>query len=229
MFTSLRQLCKTLRDDSELEIEFIKYHSTNKFDVDLNDRKKVKMINEALKFLCNRLIMYLDDVPQSVVLGYASVINSLLPPITAQFEIFSRNHPVFQLMKVLVGRENFVDIADNLPIRYFCNAGDTAAVKQLLKNPLVDPGANKDHAIFLACFSNHIEIVRVLLKDPRVDPEGDDNRPMRIACLHNHRDIALLLMQDGRADCGELFGSSVFDTSPRMFGNTRRGRVFPNM
>ena len=62
LFTSLRQLCKALDGDDELEIEFIKSRAV-KFNVDFKKKEIVENFDKYLvRFLCNRLLKYMDDL-----------------------------------------------------------------------------------------------------------------------------------------------------------------------
>jgi len=57
----------------------------------------------------------------------------------------------------------------------------TDLLKLLLADPRVDPAAESNLAIQLACQEGHTEVFKLLLSDPRVDPTADEDFAFRIA------------------------------------------------
>lgn len=73
-------------------------------------------------------------------------------------------------------------------------------VKNLLKDPRVDPGYRNSEALRVASAGGHEKIVKMLLKDSRVLPEADNNAAIRDACMGGHLGIVELLLNDPRVD-----------------------------
>lgn len=78
--------------------------------------------------------------------------------------------------------------------------GNVAIVKEMLKEPLVNPGANDNKALTTAVSLGNIELVMVLLGDPRVDPSAQQNWTLRIASMFGFVDILKKLLRDPRVD-----------------------------
>jgi len=73
--------------------------------------------------------------------------------------------------------------------------GNVEAVKLLLADKRVDPGAAKNWAIGWASSYGDTEIVKLLLTDDRVDPTNGDNYAIRLASRKGYLDIVKLLEQ----------------------------------
>jgi len=78
--------------------------------------------------------------------------------------------------------------------------GRLECVKDLLKNPGIDPILCEDSAIRQACNRGYFEIVKELLKDPRVDPSASGNYCLRISCERGYVKIVRILIKDQRVD-----------------------------
>lgn len=66
---------------------------------------------------------------------------------------------------------------------------------RLLADQRLDPSANNNEAIIIACRFGNIKIVDRLLQDKRVDPSARDNTAMRMAKLNGHLPIIQLLQR----------------------------------
>ncbi|PRP76097.1 hypothetical protein PROFUN_12902 [Planoprotostelium fungivorum] len=73
-------------------------------------------------------------------------------------------------------------------------------VKALLRDPRVDPNAQRGAPIRRACALGHIEIVKMLLNDRRVDPAADMNAGIQWASAGGHTEIVRMMLQDPRVD-----------------------------
>lgn len=78
--------------------------------------------------------------------------------------------------------------------------GHADVVRRLLKDPSVDPSANGNRAMNVACQEGHLEIVQLLLQDKRVDPAARRNHAILEAAQNGHEDVVRLLLQDSRVD-----------------------------
>lgn len=76
--------------------------------------------------------------------------------------------------------------------------GNANAVRMLLADGRVHPGACGNKAIRQACKHGHVAVVRLLLSDPRVDASDYDNQALRRAMKRDMVDIVRLLLTDGR-------------------------------
>lgn len=68
----------------------------------------------------------------------------------------------------------------------------------LLKDPRLDPGANRNQLIRWAASNGHTSLVVELLKDPRVDPSDVNNAALTGAEVYEHDNIIRLLLNDER-------------------------------
>jgi ankyrin repeat protein len=97
---------------------------------------------------------------------------------------------------------------DNYAIQKASEYGHAEVVKLLLdykgddQRKPVDPGANNNYAIGMACTlgGKHLDVVKLLLHDPRVDPSANDNRALKIACQEKHTKIVELLLTHPKVD-----------------------------
>jgi ankyrin repeat protein len=76
-------------------------------------------------------------------------------------------------------------------------------VKLLLADKRVDPSADDQLAIRMACEDGQLEVVKLLLADERVDPSVSNSCTILGACAHGHTEIAQLLLADKRVDPSE--------------------------
>ena len=90
----------------------------------------------------------------------------------------------------------------------YCGTGNFIEVKELLKDPNVDPSYN-NYAIRYASYRGHIGVVKELLKDPRVDPSGNYNYAIRYSSMNGHVDVVRDLLKDPRIDKQELLNSDI--------------------
>lgn len=83
-----------------------------------------------------------------------------------------------------------------------CNNGCTEVVRLLLSvqcsdgTPLIDPAADNNRAIRVACQNNYDNtgVMRLLLEDGRVDPADVDNAALKCACGCGHIEEVRLLL-----------------------------------
>jgi hypothetical protein len=75
--------------------------------------------------------------------------------------------------------------------------GYPSFAKLLLSDQRLDPSADNQSALRLACQYAQPEVVKLLLADKRVDPSVDD---LRIACQYGSVEVVKLLLADPRVD-----------------------------
>jgi hypothetical protein len=78
--------------------------------------------------------------------------------------------------------------------------GHVDVVDYLLRQPLFDPSAYGNCAIWVAAMKGHPAVVERLLQDKRVDPSADDNHAVRRAAENGHLAVVERLLQDKRVD-----------------------------
>jgi ankyrin repeat protein len=78
--------------------------------------------------------------------------------------------------------------------------GHVDVVDYLLRQPLFDPSAYGNCAIWVAAMKGHLAVVERLLQDKRVDPSADDNHAVRRAAENGHLAVVERLLQDKRVD-----------------------------
>jgi hypothetical protein len=81
-------------------------------------------------------------------------------------------------------------------------------LKILLSDPRVDPSADNQHLIRLACRKGRVEVVKVLLADQRVDPLADNQSSIYDASERGHADVVKVLLADQRVDISEIYQPS---------------------
>src|SRR5690349_2933275 len=72
-------------------------------------------------------------------------------------------------------------------------SGNLEIIKLLLNEKRVDPSADNNDAIRIACMNGYLDIVKLLLDDERVDPSANNNFAIIYACKNGHFDIVKLL------------------------------------
>jgi ankyrin repeat protein len=106
------------------------------------------------------------------------------------------------------GNEKMVKLLLSLPttnpgpstIRDAVRSGCIAVVKLLLEDGRVNPGANDNSAINVACWLGHSSILKLLLKDPRTDPSDGNNVILLTAVERGYYRIVRRLLMDPRVD-----------------------------
>jgi ankyrin repeat protein len=68
----------------------------------------------------------------------------------------------------------------------------------LAQDTRVDPSANHNYALQLACFYGHKETVHFLLSLPTIDPSDNDNNSIQFAVSSGHTCIVEMLLKDPR-------------------------------
>ena len=82
-----------------------------------------------------------------------------------------------------------------------CSDGNLKAVKEMLKDPEVDPAYDDNYAIQKAVYYGRVSIVKELLKDSRVDPSDDNNFALCWAAESKKADKTIeLILKDPRVD-----------------------------
>jgi Ankyrin repeats (3 copies) len=218
LFIVLRSLCKSLRDDRELEVDFIKSRKF-KLKLDMFSRKDVESFEKYfLPYACNALLRNVNSLSEKSMMRYILSINNILiteiqyhkaeDPLARyvvhwnpQWIEIDSEHPFSKLIIHLMSHEKYgVNFRNNFPLRYFCIIGDTSIVKALLKRPEVSPDDKDNAAIISASRRGHLEIVRALMKDKRVNPAARHNEAITSAYHNRHQDVMDLLREDERVD-----------------------------
>src|SRR5690242_3602714 len=73
-------------------------------------------------------------------------------------------------------------------------------VSTILKDKRVDPSADDNYALRIACQEGFHKIVKLLLRHPNVDPTVRGNICINFASANGHWKVVRLLMQDKRSD-----------------------------
>ncbi|RKP17561.1 hypothetical protein ROZALSC1DRAFT_30646, partial [Rozella allomycis CSF55] len=68
------------------------------------------------------------------------------------------------------------------------------------KTDIVNPSAEKNHAIILATGNGNIEIAKYLLTESRAVTSPSDNLAIQWASYSGHADIVKMLLEDSRVD-----------------------------
>jgi ankyrin repeat protein len=110
-----------------------------------------------------------------------------------------------QIVRLLVNDERVnPGLSPQFALGFHCISGDLERVRMILTaHPEVDPAADDNHAVRVACSKGHSEIVSLLLGDPRVDPSTNDNDVIIGVCNSDayERDVIVkLLLTDPRVD-----------------------------
>jgi Ankyrin repeats (3 copies) len=197
LYPELRRLCKVLRDDAELEIEY--YRFTN-----LKERSKYGM-----EYVLGRLLKYVDSFSTLTLLDHiieliehkklcgsnyqGKLISSLLNKMKE-----SEKHK-YAFEKKVEFHYHSVD-SYNCALKWAARRGNFDLVRLLLADPHVDPSAWNQSAIRVASMFGRTEIVRTLLAHPRVDPSVDNQCAFRTASANGHKVTVRLLLADTRVD-----------------------------
>ena len=91
----------------------------------------------------------------------------------------------------------------------YCKSGDIDKVKELLKDPRVDPSCRNNWAIRLSSEFGHLDVVRELLKDSRVDPSDRNNYAIRFSSEWGHMGVVRELLKDPRINKKKLLNSDI--------------------
>ena len=73
----------------------------------------------------------------------------------------------------------------------------------------IDPSANNNEAIIVACKNGNIEVVEKLLNDHRVNPGDRNNLSIIMACINGHTQIVEMLLKDKRVDPSDRNNRSI--------------------
>jgi len=76
-----------------------------------------------------------------------------------------------------------------------CELGDIAQVNQLLKEGVIDPGAEDNQAIRSAAEKGHLEVIERLLQEKRVDAIADCNHAIQAAAVKGHLEVVKRLLK----------------------------------
>jgi Ankyrin repeats (3 copies) len=230
LYPALRVLCKALRDDSEVEIEYFKYTTG------------CKRSYSGWGYVLERLEMYVDSLSTETLMDYIIHIAASESKNSSDIEASEMKSRVSEILMRMKESEKHKDaiegrvrchyhslekctealkwacrnglfdivrmlLADPRVDPSACNAiawasenGNAATVKLLLANPRVDPSASNQEAIRWASGRGHTEIIRMLLADPRIDPSVDNQYALRRASIRGQIDIARMLLADSRVD-----------------------------
>jgi ankyrin repeat protein len=90
-----------------------------------------------------------------------------------------------------------------------CKTGNIHLVNILLEFEFVDPSADDNYAIRVACSCGHISVVDRLLHEDS-DPSADDNYAIRIASENGHIDVVDRLLQDNRVEPRDVNNNAIF-------------------
>jgi len=91
-----------------------------------------------------------------------------------------------------------IALSKTLPKQKKRTEEDLKIFNLILKDPRLDPGANKNQLIRWAASNGHGALVKELLKDPRVDPSDVNNAALTGAEIYEHDNIITMLLKDQR-------------------------------
>lgn len=118
------------------------------------------------------------------------------------FNLAVRNGYSLALQEFFINCGFKIHESDNLVLRTAATFGRVNQVKDLLKNPNVDPGALDNEALRYASANGHLEVVDMLLRWKRhnlkLDPQVNGNEALLSAIKGKHAQVALRLIQDDR-------------------------------
>ena len=87
---------------------------------------------------------------------------------------------------------SILDPITHLPtIQRAAQCGNDTLVRELLKNPEIDPSIDDNFAIRIASENGHYKVVENLLQDPRVNPSVNRNNAIITACRLGHEFASL--------------------------------------
>mmetsp|Transcript_52978 Transcript_52978/g.63793 ORF Transcript_52978/g.63793 Transcript_52978/m.63793 type:complete len:263 (+) Transcript_52978:1-789(+) len=109
---------------------------------------------------------------------------------------------------------------NNDAIFWASRIGDLDLVRELLKDPRVDPSTpedNRNSPIHVASQRGHLDVVKELMKDDRVDPSDCENSAIRIASYNGHLDVVKELIKDERVDPSAHVNYAIYIASEKGY------------
>ncbi len=89
---------------------------------------------------------------------------------------------------------------NGIVLNEFVSTNDIDYIPLLLTYPDIDPGANSNYLVDLACKKCSTKALKILLADPRVNPADLGNRAIKSAIQNECVDIVEALLKDGRSN-----------------------------
>jgi Ankyrin repeats (3 copies) len=201
LFPALRVLCKALRDDSEVEIEYFKYTTG------------CKRSYSGWGYVLERLEMYVDSLSTETLMNYIIQSSASYSWTYSDAENREMKSRISSILKRMRGSEKHKHLFEGRvrfhyhslekctrALDWGCRTGLLDIVRMLLADPRVDPSALNQYAFRSASQYGHIDIVRLLLADPRVDPSVGSQSVFLWACEKGHIEIVRILLADPRVD-----------------------------
>lgn len=113
--------------------------------------------------------------------------------IEKKFKLACKNQDLKTINELL---PNVTPKTLNLVIHRCCIFGRFDVVKELIKDPRIDPS----YRLIAACASGDLKLVKELLNDREADPKFQGSSSLKLAVQYGHLEIVDVLLKDGRAD-----------------------------
>ena len=210
LFPLLRQGCKDLHDDAELEIEYF----------------KDKNAYGQTKFMSKRLSFHLDSIDEGTVFGYVTefcmraydrAVDSSSRVNTTRVSNDRDIAAISSLIKKMRAHPRYADVFSRKEGRKLQTKNRTKSqIQQAIKwfwtnqlfdicmllicHPKIDASFEDNTLIVIAAQDGHTDVVQLLVTDRRINPSILENVAARAAKWKGYSEIVNFFLEDPRLD-----------------------------